>query len=125
LSESIWTESQLSELADAEELVLVISRVERPELRFPVWSVVVDGDAYVRSYLGVTNGWYRAVVANQHQAIVLDASDVAVLFEFVPGTDSVNDVIGSRFLDKYAKFDYRDEMVAQIAVDATLRILPA
>jgi hypothetical protein len=125
LSESTWTASQLDGLADAEELVLVISRAERATLRFPVWMVVVDGDLYVRSYLGVTNGWYRAVVANPQQAIELDGVDVDVVFEFVPRTDTVNDAIGPAYLGKYARFDYRDEMVAPVAVDATLRILPA
>jgi hypothetical protein len=125
LSESNWSASQLNELGDAEELVLAISRVERSTLRFPVWLVVVDGDPYVRSYLGVTNGWYRAVLANPRQAIVLDGVDVDVRFEPVPSADPVNDVIGSAYLEKYSKFDYRDEMVATIAVDATLRILRA
>jgi hypothetical protein len=125
LPESNWSASQLKELADAEELVLVISRADRRALRFPVWMVVVDGGLYVRSYLGVTNGWYRAVVADQHQAIVLDGNDIDVRFEFVPRTDPANDDIGSTYLRKYSKFDYRDEMVAPIAIDATLRILPA
>jgi hypothetical protein len=125
LSGPNWTASQLDELADAEELVLVISRAERATLRFPVWMVVVDGSLYVRSYLGVTNGWYRAVIANPHQAIVLDGVDVDIVFDFVPATDPVNDAIGSTYLSKYARFDYRNEMVAPVAIGATLRILPA
>ena len=103
----------------------LISRAERATLRFPVWMVVVDGNLYVRSYLGVTNGWYRAVQANPRQAISLDGRDVGIEFDFVPATDPVNDAIGSAYLRKYARFDYRDEMVAPVAIDATLRILPA
>ncbi|HEX4399750.1 MAG TPA: DUF2255 family protein [Galbitalea sp.] len=122
---STWTASQLNELADAEELVLLISRVDRSTLRFPVWPVVVDGNPYVRSYLGVTTGWYRAVVANPRQAVVLDGRDVDVLFEFVSRTDSVNRGIDSAFLGKYARFQYRDAMVEPGAVDATLRIVRA
>jgi hypothetical protein len=114
----------LGRLADPEELVLVLSRTDRVPLRFPVWMVVVEGNLYVRSYLGVTNGWYREVSANPHQAIVLDGADVDVLFEVVPAAASVNDEIGVTYLNKYATFDYRDEMVAALAVDATLRILP-
>ena len=125
MSGPTWTASQLGELSDAEELVLVISRAERATLRFPVWMVVVDGNLYVRSYLGVTNGWYRAVQANPRQAISLDGRDVDIEFDFVPATDPVNDAIGSAYLSKYARFDYRDEMVAPVAIDATLRILPA
>jgi hypothetical protein len=115
----------LKDLADAEELVLVISRAERSPLRFPVWPVVVDGAVYVRSYLGVTTGWYRAVGENPHQAIVVDGQDLDVVFEFVSRTDPVNAGIDSAFLSKYARFEYRDAMVEPGAVDATLRILPA
>jgi hypothetical protein len=125
LSESTWTTPQLDNLGKAEELVLALSRVGRAPLRFPVWPVVVDGNLYVRSYLGVTTAWYRAVVANPRQAIVLDGNDVDVVFEFVSRTDSVNHAIDAAFLSKYSSFDYRDAMVEPAALDATLRILPA
>jgi hypothetical protein len=125
LSGSTWSASRLDELADAEELGLVISRAGRSPLRFPVWPVVVDGSAYVRSYLGVTTGWYRGVVANPHQAIVLGEGEIDVVFEFVSRTDSVNAGIDEAFLAKYARFEYRDAMVEPGAVDATLRIVPA
>jgi hypothetical protein len=125
LSGPTWTASQLHELADAEELILVISRAERTTLRFPVWPVVVDGATYVRSYLGVTTDWYRGVVANPCQAVVLDGRDLDVLFEFVSRNDTVNKDIDSAFLVKYARFEYRDAMVEPGAVDATLRIRPA
>jgi hypothetical protein len=125
LSGPTWTESQLNELAELEELVLVISKTDRATLRFPVWPVVVDGNAYVRSYLGVTTGWYRRVVANPRQAIALGGQDVDVLFEFVSRTDPVNKAIDTAFLGKYARFEYRDAMAEPGAVDATLRILPA
>ena len=127
MSQPAWSASQLENVADVEELVLVISRAERAPLRFPVWPVVVDGDLYVRSYLGVTAGWYQGVVANQNQAIVLDDNDVDVdvLFEFVPRTDAVNRGIDAAFLRKYATDDYRDAMITPLALDATLRILPA
>ena len=127
MSQPAWSASQLENVADVEELVLVISRAERAPLRFPVWPVVVDGDLYVRSYLGVTAGWYQGVVANQNQAIVLDDNDVDVdvLFEFVPRTDAVNQGIDAAFLRKYATDDYRDAMITALALDATLRILPA
>ena len=125
MSQPAWSASQLENVADVEELVLVISRAERAPLRFPVWPVVVDGDLYVRSYLGVTAGWYQGVVANQNQAIVLNDDDVDVLFEFVPRTDAVNRGIDAAFLRKYATDDYRDAMITPLALDATLRILPA
>jgi hypothetical protein len=115
----------LTGLTDDEELVLVLSREGRPTLRVPVWPVTVDGEAYVRSYLGVTSGWYRRVIAEPHQAIALAGGDVPVVFELVSATAAVNRDIDAAFLLKYATDDYRDAMVTPLALDATLRILPA
>jgi hypothetical protein len=119
-----WNSERLGQLAEAEELVLVISRADRSPLRVPVWPVVVDGALYVRSYLGVTSGWYRSVVAAPEQAVALDGSEIPVLFESVERTDAVNAGINAAYLEKYARFDYRDAMVEPAALDATLRILP-
>jgi len=124
LSDLTWSEAQLDEVANAEELVLVISRPERAALRFPVWTVVVGGAIYVRSYRGVTNGWYRAVVANPQQAIVLGSGDVEIRFEFVQGNDAVNEPVSAAFVLKYANDEYRDSMIEPMAIGATLRILP-
>jgi hypothetical protein len=118
-----WTPAQLNELGETEELVLVITRADRPTLRVPVWPVVVGSHAYVRSYRGVTSGWYRGVLAERDQAIAL-GGDIPVHFESVDPSDAVNTDIGEEFLRKYATDDYRNAMVTDIAVDATLRIFP-
>jgi hypothetical protein len=120
-----WTASQLGELTDGEELVLVLAGPDKPTLRVPVWPVTVAGQAYVRSYLGATSGWYRRVLARPHQAITLSGVDVAVDFELVDATAEVNQDIDAAFVLKYATDDYRDAMITPLALDATLRILPA
>jgi hypothetical protein len=119
-----WTPTQLADLTDREELVLVIERADRPVLRVPVWLVTVGDHAYVRSYLGVTNGWYRRVIAQRDQAIELGGGDIPVLFESVSATDKVNEGINAAYLSKYATTEYRDEMVTPLALDATLRVVP-
>ena len=103
--------------------MLVLTRPDRPVLRVPVWPVTVGDQAYVRSYLGVTSGWYRTVMAECNQHIAL-GSDVPACFETVPATDPVNADIDREFLRKYATDDYRDAMITPLALDATLRILP-
>jgi hypothetical protein len=118
-----WTPDQLRQLSDDEELVLVLTRADKPVLRVPVWSVTVGDQAYVRSYRGVTSGWYRAVMAECNQQIAL-GDDIPVCFEHVDATDAVNPDIDSEFLRKYATDDYRVAMVTPLALDATLRILP-
>jgi hypothetical protein len=119
-----WTESQRNELADGEELTLVLARDGKPVLRVPVWSVTVDGTAYVRSYLGVTRMWYRRVQDRPRQAVALGGDDVTVDFETVPTSDAVNSRIDAAFLSKYAADEYGVAMVTPMAVEATLRIRP-
>jgi hypothetical protein len=125
LSAQTWTTTQLAELTDGEELVLVLSREGQNVIRVPVWPVTIGGVAYVRSYRGVTSGWYRRVLAEPHQAIALEGRDVAVVFELVSAAAAVNAELDAAFLQKYATDDYRDAMITPLALDATLRILPA
>jgi hypothetical protein len=124
LSAQTWTASQLTELTDGEELVLVLTREDKPTLRVPVWPVTVAGVAYVRSYLGVTSGWYVRVIAEPRQSIALGGVDVPVEFELVSAEAAVNVDIDAAFVRKYATDDYRDAMITPLALDATLRILP-
>jgi len=123
LPNTTWTVAQLSALTHTEELVLVLTRADKPVLRVPVWMVTVGQSAYVRSYRGVTSGWYRSVMAVRDQAIAL-GDDIPVHFESVDPSDPINADIGAEFLRKYASDDYRDAMVTELAVNATLRILP-
>jgi hypothetical protein len=123
LPSTTWTPDQLRHLSEDEELVLVLTRADKPVLRVPVWPVAVGDQAYVRSYRGVTSGWYRAVMAECNQQIAL-GDDIPVCFENVDATDAINPDIDSEFLRKYAADDYRDAMITTLALDATLRILP-
>lgn len=125
MSAKTWTAAQLTELTDGEELVLVLTHPDRPVLRVPVWVVTAHGVAYVRSYLGVKSGWYRRVMTQQHQAIVLGGVDLPVDFELVPVTEPVNADINDAFLAKYRADPYAGYMVLPLALEATLRILPA
>lgn len=124
MAEIRWSDSDLSWIRDTEELVLVLAREGHDTIRVPVWPVVVDGEAYVRSYLGVTRMWFRRVQANFDQQVELDGSDVPVRFENVDRLDHVNKAIDAEFNRKYDTFEYRDSMSMPAAVEATLRLSP-
>jgi hypothetical protein len=124
MPETEWPHSQLRELSDTEELVLVVARTGYDTSRVPVWVVAVDGDVYVRSYKGVTSMWFRRVEADADQAIHLGSSDVPVHFENVDRLDHINHAIDAEFNRKYAKFDYVSAMSEPAAVEATLRVHP-
>jgi hypothetical protein len=122
-----WTPEQLLLLHDMEELLLVITREGRAVLHLPVWPVTVGEHAYVRSYRGTTSAWYRGVMAERNQAVAFEVdadAPVPVFFESVAPDLEVNTEISSEYLRKYATAEYRDAMVTDVAIDATLRILP-
>lgn len=121
---SSWTNSQILELTEGEELVLVLAREGRDTVRVPVWVATVDGDVYIRSYKGVTSMWFRRVQANFEQAIQLAEGDTPVHFENVDRLDRVNHAIDAEFNRKYADDDYVGTMSMPAAVEATLRVHP-
>jgi hypothetical protein len=122
--DSSWPDAQFVQLAGIEELVLVVSRTGHDTLRVPVWVVAVDGAVYVRSYKGVTSGWFRRVQTDVDQAIRLGTADVPVRFENVDRLEHVNRAIDAEYDRKYAQFDYVSAMSEPAAVEATLRVIP-
>jgi hypothetical protein len=119
-----WTTTQLADLTAQEEIVLVLERADRPVLRVPVWLVRIGDFAYVRSYQGVTTGWYRSAIAQRDQAIERSDGDIPVVFESIDPADDINAEISDAYVSKYSTHDYRDAMITPIATEATLRVVP-
>jgi hypothetical protein len=91
--------------------------------RRPIWVVVVDGDAYVRSYLGPRGAWYRRAAADGAAAIGVDGRTVEV------GIQPVNDEdLNRRVSDAYrAKYgasspESTESMVTPEVIGTTLRL---
>jgi hypothetical protein len=116
-----WTEADLEALADREELTLVLARFAKPTLRVPVWVVVADGEVIVRSYLGVTSGWYRRASALPRQAVAFGGPDVVVDFEPIAASH-LTKKIDAAYSAKYKRFDYEAAMSKPQARDAGFRI---
>jgi hypothetical protein len=68
--------------------------------RRPIWVVVVDGDAYVRSYRGQRGAWYRRTLADGGAAISVDAQSIDVGVEQA-GDEDVNRRVSGAFRAKY------------------------
>jgi hypothetical protein len=66
----------------------------------PVWVVVADGEAYVRSYLGESGAWYRRARADGQAALDVNGQTVGVGVE--PATDDdTNRKVSDAFEAKY------------------------
>jgi hypothetical protein len=67
----------------------------------PIWVVVSDGDAYVRSYRGARGAWYRRAKADGALTLVVDATEVRATAEPVDD-DEVNDRVSDAYREKYS-----------------------
>jgi hypothetical protein len=68
----------------------------------PIWVVVVDGDAYVRSYKGASGAWYQRALTDHRAAIGIDEETFDVGLE--PEHDEVlNERISDAFRQKYGR----------------------
>jgi len=116
----------LVRIEEAEEVEMRIARGDgRPTVR-PIWVVVVDGAAYVRSYLGERGLWYRWARAEGRAELGVEGEDVPVAL--VPVSD---DALQARISDAYhAKYGRHspgptEAMVTPPVVATTLRLEPA
>jgi len=92
----------------------------------PIWIVVVDGQAYVRSYRGPSGAWYRRALADGRAAIAVDGQTIDVAAE--PEHDEVlNGRISDAFVAKYGESSPgpTEAMVSPEIVGTTLRLTSA
>jgi hypothetical protein len=66
----------------------------------PIWVVVSDGEAYVRSYRGPAGAWYRRAKGNGALTLVVDGTEVRATVEPVDD-DAVNRRVSEAYRDKY------------------------
>jgi hypothetical protein len=87
--------------------------------RLPIWSVVVDGDAYVRSYHGERGAWYRRALRDGH--VLVEGIEANVEPE---RDEALNERISQAFRDKYGERSPRptEEMVSPEVTATTLRL---
>ena len=93
--------------------------VATPGKRLPVWAVVVDGEAYVRSYRGERGAWYRRALRDGR--MTLEGVDVRVEPEH---DDALNERISEAFRAKYGARspESTEAMVTPEVVATTLRL---
>jgi hypothetical protein len=66
----------------------------------PIWVVVTDGDAYVRSYRGPDGAWYRRATADRRLTLLAGQTEIAAAVE--PATDDeVNRRVSDAYREKY------------------------
>ncbi|TGR23171.1 MULTISPECIES: DUF2255 family protein [unclassified Mesorhizobium] len=87
-----------------------------------IWSVVVDGDLYVRAYNGTNSRWHKSAIAQKAGRITSAGLTKEVSFEPVDG--DINKRIDDAYRAKYASSQYLAPMIGTRAQAATIKITP-
>jgi hypothetical protein len=106
-----------------DEIVMRTPRRDGSWSSRPIWVVVVDGEAYVRSYLGVRGAWYRRVRVDRRAEITVEGETVPVGLEPV-ADQALEGRISDAYRGKYGRASPgpTEAMVAAEAVDTTMRL---
>jgi hypothetical protein len=123
LSAEALSPELLEALRDDVEVEIETWSAERGARRVIIWSVVVDGVAYIRSYRGVNGRWYQDVLAEPRCVIHARGHIVKVraLAAIEPETiQAVSDELAAKYADDSAMPD----MLAPSVLGTTLRLEP-
>lgn len=120
-----WGAETLNNIATTDDLHISPFRDDGATYGTPtwIWSVVVDGELYVRPWNGVNSRWYRSAMA-QHGGRIRAAGDTHEV-RFEPADPAVNDGVDAAYRAKYSGSSYLPPMVAAGPRAATTRIRPA
>ena len=119
-----WPKDELRRIADTDDLHIAPFREDGRTYGTPtwIWSVVVDGDLYVRAYNGTSSRWYRAALRQKEGRITAAGMTREVTFESVNGP--INNRIDEAYRTKYKDSPYLSPMTGSGARAATVRIAP-
>jgi hypothetical protein len=119
-----WATEELRRIAETDDLHISPFRDDGVTYGTPtwIWSVVVDGELYVRGYNGQQSRWYQAAMRQKAGRIGAAGMTKEVVFEPVEGP--LNDQIDGAYRAKYAGSPYLRPMIGARARSATLRVSP-
>lgn len=119
-----WPRDELERIAAADDLHIAPFREDGKTYGTLtwIWSVVVDGDLYVRGYNGRKSRWYQAAIRQHAGRITAAGMTKEVAFEPVDGP--INDRIDDAYRQKYSTSPYLAPMISDRARAATVRVTP-
>lgn len=119
---SRWPGEEIHKIAEADDLRIAPFRDDGETYGTPtwIWSVVVDGDLYVRAYNGQASTWYQAALRQKAGRIAVAGMTKEVAFEPVDGP--IHGRIDDAYRTKYKSSPYLQPMVGSRACSATIKI---
>ncbi len=121
---SPWSKEDLRKIAGSDDLHISPFREDGLTYGTPtwIWSVVVDGNLYVRAYNGTNSSWHQAATKQKAGRIVAGGLTKEVAFETVEG--QIDDRIDDAYRAKYQSSPYLKPMISTRARSATVKIVP-
>jgi hypothetical protein len=123
-----WTPEQLQRIDGSDELEIASRRADGTLRPFvPIWVVRVDDQVYVRTWHRRTTGWFGRVLDARRARVRVPGLEADVVVEDVgAGPGELRSSVDEAYRAKYARYGHGsvDQMVADPAVAATLRLTP-
>jgi hypothetical protein len=119
-----FTAEELQKIDKANDLHVSPFRADGVTYGTPtwIWSVVVDGEIYVRAYYGQKSKWYQSALEQKAGRIVAAGMTKEVTYEPVRG--DFNEQVDEAYRKKYAGESYLASMTRGRAKKATMKISP-
>src|SRR5882762_4331338 len=119
---SPWSKEELRKIAGSDDLHISPFREDGMTYGTPtwIWSVVVDGNLYVRAYNGTNSRWYQAAIKQKAGRVAAGGLTKEVAFETVDG--QINGRIDDAYREKYQSSPYLKPMIGTRTRAATVRI---
>jgi hypothetical protein len=119
-----WQQQELDLIAASDDLQIAPLRSDGKTYGTLtwIWSVVVDGELYVRAYNETNSRWHKGAIAQKEGCITAAGLIKEVVFEPVKG--ALNQRIDEAYRAKYAASPYLKPMIGARAHDATIKITP-
>jgi len=119
-----WSADDLQRIAATDDLRISPFREDGTTYGTPtwIWSVVVEGQLYVRAYNGPASRWYQAALQQRAGRIAAAGRQFEVTFE--PVDETLRDAIDAAYRQKYGTSPYVAPVIGDRACAATVRITP-
>jgi len=119
-----WPKNELRKIAETDDLHISPLRPDGKTYGTPtwIWSVVIDGELYVRAYNGQESSWYQSALRQRAGRIA--AAGISKQVSFEPANGPINDRIDEAYRAKYKGSPYLSSMIGAQARSATIKISP-
>lgn len=124
--QKVWTQEQLDAFSTADDIHVspFYSDGKTPGTPTWIWSVVADGDLYVRAYNGQNSRWYQSAVEQQAGKMSITGKEFDVIYQPVKTDAELTQKINDAYTEKYGDSPYLPPMLAEGPVSATVKLLP-